>query len=139
MFGVSLIVLAGMAFLAVVTGALVLFISRGKGGEGVGCCAGCGLAGLLLLGLVAGVGVVAALTSREHHRHWEHRVRDHESLRLNRTLERAKRVAEEKAEQFERRLEREAEALEDTLERRIERLEEEIEQLEERLRQARDR
>ncbi len=55
MFGISILVLGGIAFLAVTVTALVLVFTRGEKKTSCGCCAGCGLGCGFLLTLILGV------------------------------------------------------------------------------------
>ena len=121
MFGFSLLLVAGTAFLVVVTAAVVMVFTRGKGGEGMGCCAGCGLAFLLFAGVAFGAVLLIARAEhreaririehdhdahrsspphREHGREWTRRRLEQEERRLERRIEKLERAAE----RIERRL-----------------------------------
>jgi biopolymer transport protein ExbB/TolQ len=110
MFGFSLFLLAAMAFLVVVTAAVVLVARRGKSAEGLGCCAGCGFVLALLLAGLIGAGAVLLLAHGERaQRHGaRHELRRHERAieRHEQAAERLERALERRVEQLERRLER---------------------------------
>jgi len=67
MFETSLIVLALIAFLAVITAALILVFTKSENKTSCGCCAGCGIVAAIFLALGLGVGAVLLFTRHDHH------------------------------------------------------------------------